>query len=139
MVALLKTLFGMTTRKSLAEKVKDYVTVQQGLKNVEIPPEQITNINVLLDLEKNYLVENGLGLEDSNIKKIEYKLMNWYKYENDRTLYETFVNGENNCSQNYRGTRSYVKEVKLEKPEAVILVHEMGKRLDFSLVDKLLH
>ena len=138
MVALLKTLFGMMTRKSLAEEVEDYVTVQQSLKNVEIPPEQITNINALLDLEKEYLVGSSFAL--SNLYKMSrYKLINWYKYENDRTLYETFVNGEDECSQNYRGTVAYVKEVKLEKPEAVILVHGMGKRLDFSLVDKLLN
>ena len=138
MVALLRNLLGLRTRKTLADEVKDYITVKQSLINIEIPKEQIDNINSLLRLEKNYLEENTLNFKDFSTNRVKYKLINWYDKIEDKRLYETFVNGENDCSQNYTGTKSFVNKVREENPSSVILVHGMGLELNFYLIDKLL-
>ena len=138
MVALLRNLLGLRTRKTLADEVKDYITVKQSLINIEIPKEQIDNINSLLRLEKNYLEENTLNFKDFSTNRVKYKLINWYDKIEDKRLYETFVNGENDCSQNYTGTKFFVNKVREENPSSVILVHGMGLELNFYLIDKLL-
>ena len=121
-----------------------YKTVKDQLKNVDIPPEQLKNVQLLAFLEtmdnndllastpiNSSTTSSGVSLETTWRRSFNYRL------EDDPAEYWIFANGYFIGFNNSRAIHSYLIELEKKMPGAVVLVHRIGSDLDFGLVDKL--
>lgn len=107
----------------------NYISARESL-SVPIPPSQQKNVIALFRHEKQALMSR-------QVNDPRQRLLNFYVHEEDRAVYVVFQGGEFQGFNNRRAMARFISICRKNSPGEAILVHRMGSKVDFDLVNRL--
>jgi hypothetical protein len=115
--------FNVRLVNGFIHQAQDYLTVANQLRNTKVPEEQQANLEVLVNVEKNLLQD----------PQNSFRMLRWFKKEQDHSLYFCCVDGKSKGYNNRRAMTGYIRRALAKSPNAAVLVHRAGFPLDFTL------
>ncbi len=106
-----------------------YLLVEEQLNDLTIPEGQQSNIQALIAYEAEYDSRPNGWAERASCADC-------YSMEVDKRAYLLFCNGKFAGSTNLRGMPRIIAQTREWYPDGVMLLHGMGTKVDFDLVNK---